>query len=317
MKILAVDDDPTILDMLREFLPEQYQFDLVCAESADQAVEYTKAAVVPFDCFLLDIMLPGIDGIELCGHIRKMQEYRTTPVIMITASRQLNLMERAFRAGATDFIFKPLNGVELGARINTAGMLKDSLRRERVAMHSLSELTGLMKIRREESFDLGVAGVEDLNGFENRLLRVPEGCYAMNLIAIKLPQIRNIFDQLTPAEFCRQMVRVADASVRALRDERCVLGHAGNGVIVGAVMARARIDPADLQERIQDALTQDWMAAKAERDIGADISVSSIAKRRLWSGLSACNALRDYLGRDASPAAAAFDETESLFKFEI
>ena len=236
---------------------------------------------------------------------------------MITASRQLNLMERAFEAGATDFIFKPLNGVELGARINTAGMLNESLRRERVAVHSLTELTDLMKIRREESFDLGVAEVDDLNGFENRLLRLPEGCYAMSLIAIKLPQVLNIFDQLTPAEFCRQMVRVAEASVKALRNDRFLLGYAGNGVLVGAVMGRSRIDPATLQNDIEDILTQDWMVSKAGRDIGTDISVRSIANQRLWSGLSACNMMRDYLGKDAPPYDQEFEERESLFKYDI
>ena len=317
MKILAVDDDPTILDMLRACLPVQYDFDLVCAETAEQAVEYMMTEVVPFDCFLLDIMLPGINGIELCDHIRQLHEYRTTPVIMITASRQLNLMERAFHAGATDFIFKPLNGVELGARINTAGMLNDSLRREQVAKHSLTELTDLMKIRREESFDLGVEAVADLNGFENRLLRLPQGCYAMSLIAIKLPQVLNIFDQLTPAEFCRQMVRVAEASVQALHNERFLLGYAGNGTLVGAVLGRTRSDPATLQNDIEEILTQDWMVSKAGRDIGTDISVRCISNQRLWSGLSACNMIRDYLGRDAPPYDKNFEEREGLFKFSI
>lgn len=317
MRILAVDDDPTILDMLRDSLTTQFGFDLVCADDAEEATAILADPTQSFDCFLLDIMLPGIDGISLCARLRGMEDHKTTPVIMITASRTHDLMERAFRAGATDFIFKPLNGIELGARISTAGMLNDSLRRERIAHHSLSELTELMKIRRDESFDLGVEGVEDLNGFENRLLRLPEGCYAMNLIAIRLPQIRNIFDNLTPAEFCRQMVRVANASVAVLSDTRSIIGYAGNGVIVAAVMGRTRSDPAQIQIQIEEELTSAWMASRVGSDIGADISVQSISGQRLWSGLSACNAVRDFLGKDAPPDAETLGGIEDLFTFQM
>lgn len=317
MRILAVDDDPTILDMLRDSLTEACNFDLVCAETAEEALEIIERGGAPFDSFLLDIMLPGVDGIDLCAHIRAEKDYQTTPVIMITGSRKHDLMERAFRAGATDFIFKPLNGMELGARINTAGMLNDSLRREREASHTLAELTDLMKIRREESFDLGVHGVDDLNGFENRLLRLPEGCYAMSLFAVKLPQVRNIFESITPAEFCRQMVCIAEATVKSLQDQRSFMGYAGNGVIVGAVMARKRVNPAEIQQSIENELTGDWMAAKHGLDIGSDVSVQTVSSQRLWSGLSACNALRDYLGKDAPPDDYDFHLTGNELAFGI
>ncbi len=317
MRILAVDDDPTILDMLRDSLSKQFGFDLECAEDAEEAMTILADPTKSFDCFLLDIMLPGVDGIELCARLRALNDHKTTPVIMITASRTHDLMARAFHAGATDFIFKPLNGIELGARINTAGMLNESLRRERVAHHSLAELTELMKIRRDDSFDLGVAGVDDLNAFENRLLRLPAGCYAMSLVAIKLPQIRNIFDTLEPAEFCRQMVRVAKASVAALSDTRCIIGYAGNGILVAAVLDRSRLNPAEIQTRIEADLTETWMASRIGSDIGADVSVRSISSQRLWSGLSACNMVRDYLGKDAPPEDDAFEAIGGLFDFQI
>tara|TARA_R110000850_G_scaffold86005_2_gene185451 strand:- start:272 stop:1225 length:954 start_codon:yes stop_codon:yes gene_type:complete len=317
MRILAVDDDPTILDMLRDCLTGAAGFDLECAEDAEEALDLLDTSTMPFDCFLLDIMLPGIDGVSLCAQLRKRKDHQMTPIIMITASRTHDLMQRAFHAGATDFIFKPLNGIELGARINTAGMLNDSLRREQVAHHSLSELTDLMKIKRDESFDLGVAGVDDLNGFENRLLRLPVGCYAMNLIAIKLPQIRNIFDTLTPAEFCGQMGRVAQASVNALRNHRVIMGYAGNGTIVAAIIARKRIDPVAIQRQIEKELTNAWLSSNAGQGIGADVSVLAVSEQRLWSGLSACNAIQDFLRKDAEPDEVAFDEVANLFTVEI
>lgn len=316
MRILAVDDDPTIRDMLRNCLTAQHGFDLVCAEHAEGALALLEDSDTDFDCFLLDIMLPGIDGITLCAELRSLIKYRDTPILMVTASTTHDLMERAFRAGATDFIYKPLNGVELGARINTAGLLNDSLRREQVAHHSLAELTRLMKIRCEESFDLGVPDVYDLNGFENRLLRLPEGCYAMNLIAIRLPQIRNIFDALTPAEFCSQMVRVAEASIVALQRHRCILGYAGNGVLVTAILARNRVDSASVQRLIEDELAQGWTVSQEGRNSTVEVSVQSISPQRLWTGRSACNKVREHIGQDLSIDDTASDCLDSLFSFE-
>jgi CheY-like chemotaxis protein len=121
MRILAVDDDPIILDLLKGSLTAHDQYELMCSASAEQALQTVAAETVPIDCFLLDIMLPGVDGIELCDRIRKLRQYRTTPIIMITASRDPELMGRAFEAGATDFISKPLDGVELQPAPRTRG----------------------------------------------------------------------------------------------------------------------------------------------------------------------------------------------------
>ena len=310
MKILAVDDDPTILDLLRDCLTPSLGFDLVCADSAEDGLAKIDEHGASFDCFLLDIMLPGVDGITLCDDIRNMQAYKSAPIIMITGSRKHDLMDTAFRAGATDFIFKPLNGIELGARINMAGMLSDSLRREREAAHTLAELSGLMKVRVEESFDLNVVGVDDLHGFENHMLRLPEGCYAMSLFAVKLPQIRNIFEAASPAEFCRQMGLVAQATVAALAHEKCFMGYAGEGIIVGTVMGRHRIKPEEIQKDIEDILSHDGTAARIGGDFSADVTVKLVSNQRLWSGLSACHTLRDFLGRETVPDSTSTDRTD-------
>ena len=310
MKILAVDDDPTILDLLRDCLTPSLGFDLVCADSAEDGLAKIDEHGASFDCFLLDIMLPGVDGITLCDDIRNMQAYKSAPIIMITGSRKHDLMDTAFRAGATDFIFKPLNGIELGARINMAGMLSDSLRREREAAHTLAELSGLMKVRIEESFDLNVVGVDDLHGFENHMLRLPEGCYAMSLFAVKLPQSRNIFEAASPAEFCRQMGLVAQATVAALAHEKCFMGYAGEGIIVGTVMGRHRIKPEEIQKDIEDILSHDGTAARIGGDFSADVTVKLVSNQRLWSGLSACNTLRDFLGRETVPDSTSTDRTD-------
>ena len=73
-----------------------------------------------FDCLLFDISMPGMDGVELCRCVRQFPQYRQTPVIMLTAMRDMTHMGDAYRAGATDYVTKPFDIEELGLRLHAA-----------------------------------------------------------------------------------------------------------------------------------------------------------------------------------------------------
>lgn len=295
MRILAVDDDPVILDLLTGCLTENDQFELVCCESSEEALEMIRTAKQPFDSFLLDIMLPGVSGIELCKIVRGKPEHRTTPVIMITASKEPELMQRAFDAGATDFISKPLDGMELGARINSASMLNAALLRERETQHTLAELTELMKIRFDEDFDLNVDGVSDFLELENHLLRLPAGCFSMNLFSIAVEGARGIYRAVKAPAFRQQMEQVGAASVHALEGMPFHLAYAGSGRFVGVVMSRTRLNCGDLAERMHGHLSQFWEARGMAVSMAPTLRVAAVTEQRLWSGLSASNKLREFL----------------------
>lgn len=95
MKILAVDDDITALEILELALSAAgyEQFDL--AQSAAEALQYLEDATIPYDCLLLDIMMPGMDGVALCRHVRQMPAYAGVPIIMITASKHKDTLTSA------------------------------------------------------------------------------------------------------------------------------------------------------------------------------------------------------------------------------
>lgn len=103
MRILIVDDDRLFLELVSVNLEKKGLADLTFAVSAEDALKVIDKQIVPFDCVLLDIVMPDIDGIELCTNLRQRPEYRTTPIIMITASQSAKQMDCAFEAGATDF----------------------------------------------------------------------------------------------------------------------------------------------------------------------------------------------------------------------
>lgn len=292
MRILAVDDDPVILDLLERALADSRGYKLTTCKTGEEALELLSGPIDPFECFLLDIMLPGIDGIALCDAIRQTSAYRTAPIIMITASREPDLMERAFYAGATDFISKPLDGVELSARIVSAGMLNDSLHREREARHTLADLTAKMKLRFDEAVNLSTPDVTDLLALENALLRMPEGLYAMTLFSVDVMGLRGIHRAVSPSAFRHQLEAVASATNDALKHRTSRLAYTGSGRFMGIVMGRERFKRDAMLTQINATLSADWDVAASGTPMPPAIRVTTLSDQRLWSGVSASDMLR-------------------------
>jgi CheY-like chemotaxis protein len=120
MKILAVDDDKFILKILNELVLAISHHQIELASSGRAAAEAIKAADEPFDCFLLDIQMPEITGIELCKMIRDLPQYSNSPILMITAMSDKVYLDQSFAAGANDYITKPFDIAELGSGIEFA-----------------------------------------------------------------------------------------------------------------------------------------------------------------------------------------------------
>jgi len=128
MKILAVDDDPIILELLSHFIEGMTDHTLVTAECAADALEAIKDnARAPFDSFLLDIQMPVTDGIQLASQIRAMKQYMDAPILMLTAMSEKSYIDAAFSAGATDYVTKPFEMTELKARLSLVERAVDGL----------------------------------------------------------------------------------------------------------------------------------------------------------------------------------------------
>jgi adenylate cyclase len=118
--ILAVDDQPANLRLLDAVLsPRGYR--VVGASSGEQALELLASSSA--DLVLLDIVMPGIDGYEVCRRIRSTAETAFLPVVMITASGNQE-KTRAIEAGADDFVSKPFDQSELLARVASLARIK-------------------------------------------------------------------------------------------------------------------------------------------------------------------------------------------------
>lgn len=118
--ILAVDDDPSLRELIPMLTAESELGNVTTASSGHQALEIIESAPTAFNCFLLDISMPGMDGIELCNAIRKLPAHENTPIIMLTAMRDVEYLSLAFKAGATDYVTKPFDIVEFVERVRAA-----------------------------------------------------------------------------------------------------------------------------------------------------------------------------------------------------
>jgi two-component system OmpR family response regulator len=113
MKVLIVEDDRNLRGFLRKaFREEGYATDE--CESGDRALD--RALKRPYDCIILDLMLPGIDGFEVVEELRR----RTvlTPVLMLIARDEVGSRVRGLEAGADDYLPKPFDLAELMARVH-------------------------------------------------------------------------------------------------------------------------------------------------------------------------------------------------------
>jgi len=114
LKILIVDDDEALLSIFQE---SEYMSDycLGVTQSSEEALKIIKDD--PPDLFLLDLMLPGMSGMEVCSYIKNFEGFNLTPVIFITAHDEINVMIKAFETGASDYIVKPIVMEEVSVRI--------------------------------------------------------------------------------------------------------------------------------------------------------------------------------------------------------
>lgn len=120
-KILIVDDNKENIDLIAYFLkPQNYEI----YTAADGVEALTQVEEIKPDIILLDIMLPKMDGFQVCERIKKNVETRFIPIIMITALKELKDKIRSLEVGADDFISKPFENVELLTRVKSLLRIK-------------------------------------------------------------------------------------------------------------------------------------------------------------------------------------------------
>jgi PleD family two-component response regulator len=116
VRLLIVDDSPESIDILISILPLNYKYQI--ALSGEESLKILDSSKEFPDLIFLDIMMPGMDGYELCKTIKENDNYKDIPVIFISSLEDNFNKVRGFQVGGADYITKPFQCEEVLARLN-------------------------------------------------------------------------------------------------------------------------------------------------------------------------------------------------------
>lgn len=143
-QILVVDDEPTNIQIIKELLKEEYKVRV--ATSGAKALQIAQANAEALDLILLDIMMPEMDGYQVCQTLKQSDETFSIPVIFLSAKSQTEDVTQGFELGAVDYITKPIDPPIVKARVKTHVQLKRS--RDNLS-NQIDSMMETMKLREE------------------------------------------------------------------------------------------------------------------------------------------------------------------------
>lgn len=308
MKIMAVDDDVISLRLLQECLAEGgYDFTTLMS-SPTNVVKTLSDTAIPYDCILLDIEMPVMNGITLCGEIRKLPRYRNAPILMITKRTDHVSIRKAFSNGATDYITKPFEFLEVLTRIRVAERL---VQERRAALDSYSAFDSdqpahpASPAARMPAQFPGILSQDNvivsdrflpLSTFQNyleQMVRDPDS--EIELTAIKIGQIDVIFANTTAAQFISFLDNVAETTAAEFGEEGFIT-HIGKGVLLCARQKGEAHDPATMESNLakginHQLLLSEFFAHKPpEMIVGAPLPLTTTAKLNFNRAVKAATA---------------------------
>lgn len=286
MRILAIDDEPVFCELLTLRLGELGLSDVETAFTGPDALQRVSAAEEPFECFLVDVRMMPMDGIELVRRLRAMPHHHATPIIMISALTDKASIDAAFMAGANDYITKPLDTVELKIRLEMAKSIL--VEREQARLLHEHVLKQESMLYQKGSFDdeIRLEDVESaisLLSMENFLLkqgnvRLRQSC----AVGFHLPMAETYFDMMDPTYYAVLIADIAVAVSKSLSAYPHMLVYPGSGDLVAVLLDQPRPDRFLLEGKLEDELAKLRMRYAAADMSLPDVCLGEPARVRLF-----------------------------------
>jgi PleD family two-component response regulator len=238
MRILVVDDSEDSRDLTEGALLSAGYTDIVTAASGWEALKIldvgrTTDEVPSVDMALLDIVMPEMDGVEACARIRNDPRYGDLPIIMVTVLDDMNSLSHAFVAGANDYVTKPINRIELVARVRAALRLKQELDRRKARERELLTFLSSWGDRREGIWIDEATGLFVGEAAEAYLVRgFSDAECEIAVLAVRLDRLDSYRDAKGEAATRDVLAQVARALGRVAAMVGVVAAAYRNGMIV-------------------------------------------------------------------------------------
>ncbi|MFV2052266.1 response regulator [Aliiroseovarius sp. YM-037] len=267
MKILSVDDDQDIISLLAIALRSQGFDDLAFAVSARAAIAEIQTAQTPFDCFLLDIQMPEIDGVELCQQIRELPGYEETPIIMLTAKTDGDSTDSSFASGATDYITKPIEVSELSERILKAERLSRKLDGSSAETENgpPSNTTGVDLLAPLRLLNVrGLVSELSLHNYLSQLARIDD--YEVSAVCVRLENACEVSQQLPIGEFYNLLAAVADGIINNIGNDAPILSYLAVGNFILMMRDREEVDTTKIVKTV-DSILRDYLPTNTQHAV--------------------------------------------------
>ncbi len=243
-RVLLVEDNEKDIKLIQSFLQGQ-PYEVIVAGNGNEAL--SLALKEKMDLILLDVLLPGMDGFEVCSRLKKMDETKDIQIVLITCLRDLESKIKGVKIGAEDFLVKPINGRELKARVKA--LLKKKTYLDKLRSHYEIALNSAIKD--------GLTSLYNNAYFKNFLeLEVKRSIrqgYPTALIMVDLDDFKQYNDtlgHLAGDRMIREVAQVIKGTVREI-DLEARYGGDEFAVVLPYV---DRNDAINVAERIQKAI---------------------------------------------------------------
>jgi len=140
--VLVVDDQPANLQLLGDLLTTTMGYDVLVASGGEQALRRLEEKVPHL--ILLDVLMPGLNGIDTCRRLKERPEWQDIPIIFLSASDDKALIVRALETGGVDYVTKPFSRAELLSRVRTHLSLKSARDQLKTLAEDKDELLGML-----------------------------------------------------------------------------------------------------------------------------------------------------------------------------
>ncbi len=264
MHLLVVDDDPSILELLEACIKAIGDYSVETASCVTDALNLlARPDAIPFDCFLLDIQMPGTDGIKLCRILRDLSDYKKTPILMLTAMSDKSYIDQAFAAGANDYLSKPFDIEKLRESIGMVESLVADYKKKAedviLVDTDLSPENGPLALH--EPFHVqDVEGVIGIRGAENYVtLLSRKKLFESAVFAFSIRCMEHLFEKSSRSEYECLITDVSEAIASSLDNHQYLVSYAGNGTFVCVVEGGWQPDPLKMTNQVKsDASPNDF-----------------------------------------------------------
>jgi diguanylate cyclase (GGDEF)-like protein len=243
-KLLIVDDVPKNIQVAANLL-QKSGYQMAFAQDGPTAIEQTQST--RFDLILLDVMMPDMDGFEVCRRIKENPDSREIPIIFLTAKNDSDSIVQGFHLGAMDYLTKPFNGAELQARVKTHLELYRSKEELKAANQRLNieigerrkaeeELKRSQEMYRQMSIHDSLTGLYNTRYLYDAMATLMEQCRAdgsrFSLVFLDIDNFKHVVDTHGHLNGSRALAEVAQTLMACIAEPAYGVAYGGDEFVL-------------------------------------------------------------------------------------